>query len=97
MTVRFSMLKLDETLIIDRNISVLESCGIEQFVLVAGYQADQLADHLSGKQNVTIINNPRYKWSGTMYGLSLIKGLLHEDFLVLKSDVVFEQRAVNDC
>lgn len=91
-----SMLKLDDTLIIDRNLATLESCGIEQFVLVAGYQADQLAEHLSGKQNVTIINNPRYKWSGTMYGLSLVKGLLHEDFLVLKSDVVFEQRAVNE-
>lgn len=91
-----SLLKLDEALIIDRNISTLESCGIEQFVLVAGYQADQLAEHLSGKQNVTIINNPRYKWSGTMYGLSLVKGLLHEDFLVLKSDVVFEQRAVTE-
>ena len=91
-----SLLELNENRIIDRNLLVLESCGIERFVLVSGYQSDQLAEHLSNKQNVTIINNPRYKWSGTMYGLSLVKGLLHEDFLILKSDVVFEQKAITE-
>lgn len=89
-----SMLPLPDGLLIDRNLSVLESNGIERFILVTGYQSDCLTEHLKNRQNVTIIHNPRYKWSGTMYGLSLVKGILREDFLALKSDVVFERRAI---
>ncbi|MEG2596984.1 MAG: phosphotransferase [Oscillospiraceae bacterium] len=91
-----SMLTLSEEGMIDRTISVLESCGIEKFYVIVGYQSEQLRKHLSAKQNVTMIENPRYKWSGTMYGLYQAKNFLKEDFLVLKSDLVFEQKAIDE-
>lgn len=89
-----SLFALEENKIIDRNIAVLENSGIEKIILVAGYHYKELKDYLSNKQNVTVVENPRYKWSGTMYGLSLVKDLLDEDFLLLKGDIVFEQQAV---
>ena len=42
-----------------------------------------------------LMENPRYKWSGTMYGLSLLAGQLKDGFLLLKSDLVFEQKAIS--
>ena len=91
-----SLLMLSESRIIDRNISVLESNGIEKIIVIAGYHYKELSEHFKNKQNVTVLENTRYKWSGTMYGLSLAKEYLDGDFLVLKSDIVFEQRAVTE-
>ncbi len=91
-----SLLMLSESKIIDRNISVLESNGIEKIVVIAGYHYKELSHHFENKQNVMVIENARYKWSGTMYGLSLAKEYLDGDFIVLKSDLVFEQRAVTE-
>ncbi len=91
-----SLLSLDEKKIIDRNILVLEQSGIEKFILVAGYHFKELKEHLKNKQCVAVIENPRYKWSGTMYGLNLAKEYINEDFIVLKSDIVFEQRAITE-
>lgn len=91
-----SLLPLSESKIIDRNISVLESNGIEKIILVAGYHYNELSEHFKTKQNVTVVRNTRYKWSGTMYALSLADELLDGDFLILKSDIVFEQRAITE-
>lgn len=87
-----ALLPLGEGTILDRALQVLEDCGIQRFYIVGGFEFEQLRRHLSGRQNVTLLENPRYKWSGTMYGLSLLAGELKESFLLLKSDLVFEQK-----
>ena len=40
------------------------------------------------KRNVTLISNPRYKWTGTMESLSLAAEFVEEDFLLVESNQV---------
>ena len=90
-----ALLPLGESTILESTLKMLECSGIERFFLISGYQAEEIRKRLSSRQNVTIIENPRYKWSGTMQGLQLLDGMLKEDFLLLKSDLVLEQRGID--
>ncbi len=84
--------------ILDRMLTVMGMCGITRFILITGWQAELLEQRFGGRADVTIIRNDRYKWNGTMSGLALAEKTLREwnaaSFLVLKSDLVFEQRAI---
>lgn len=90
-----ALLTLGEGTILERSLQVLEECGIQNFFIVGGFGFEQLKEKYSGRANITLMENPRYKWSGTMYGLSLLAGQLEEGFLLLKSDLVFEQKAIS--
>lgn len=89
-----ALLPLGEGTVISRMVQVLESCGMDRVLIIGGHCWEKLRDEFSGKQNVTVVENPRYKWSGTMQALKLLEGKLSEDFLLLKSDLVLERRGV---
>ena len=84
--------------IIDRMLRVLSVCGVSRYIIIAGWQADALRAHFAGRGGLEIVYNERYKWNGTMSGLALAEEALGRfnpaSFLVLKSDLVFEQRGV---
>ncbi len=84
--------------LLDRMLSVLGLCGITRFIIIAGWQAELIEQRFHGRADVTVIRNERYKWNGTMSGLALAEQTLRDQkagsFLVLKSDIVFEQRAI---
>lgn len=85
--------------LLDRMLGVLSSCGIERTILVTGWQDQAIRRHIGSRTDVTVLHNDRYKWNGTMSGLALAEDTLKswnaDSFLVLKSDLVFEQRAVS--
>ncbi len=87
-----ALLPLGESTILETEIQMLESCGIERFHVVAGHCADAVREKLAGKKNVVVAENPRYKWTGTMQSLRVLEGTLTGDFLLLKSDLVLERR-----
>ena len=87
-----ALLPLGESTILETMIASLESCGIEKFFVIGGFCADKLKEKLSAKQNVTALQNERYKWSGTMQALTLLEQELDGDFLLMKSDLVLERR-----
>ena len=84
--------------ILDRMLSVMGLCGITRFIIIAGWQAERIEQRFGSRADVTVIRNERYKWNGTMRGLALAEKTLREwnveSFLVLKSDLIFEQRAI---
>ena len=79
-----ALLPLGEGTILSRMVQVLESCGIERFFVIGGFQADRVREEFSGKKNVAVVENPRYKWSGTMQALKLLEGRLLGDFLLMR-------------
>ncbi len=89
-----ALLPLGEGTILSRMVQVLESCGIERFFVIGGFQADRVREEFSGKKNVAVVENPRYKWSGTMQALKLLEGRLLGDFLLMKGDLALERRGV---
>lgn len=89
------MLTLHNKTIVDRIIDILYENGIEKIVLVTGYEKE-CYEKLAEKRNLHIVFNDRYKWTGTMYSLSLAKEFIDDDFILIESDLVFEERAIKD-
>lgn len=85
----------DGVTVLDRLMRNLENGGIKKFVIVAGYEFDRFREKYGSRQDVVLIENPRWKWTGSMASLALAAPHLTEGFLVVKGDLVLEQRAVN--
>lgn len=87
---------LHERPIIAESINRLLLAGIETITLVTGYQADfydTLAESMPA--SITRIHNPAYAESGSMYSLYLARESIHGAFLLLESDLIYEQRALS--
>lgn len=87
------LLQLADTTVMDRIIRILNKNGIEHICMVVGAKEEQYRTYYEDK-NVTLISNPHYKWSGTMYSLALAKDFVQEDFLLVESNQIFEETAV---
>jgi 2-aminoethylphosphonate-pyruvate transaminase len=88
-------LQLDGRPIVEESIMRLEAAGIERVVIVTGYMRDRyeaLADSYPGF--VHTVHNPVFAKSGSLYSLACARADLTEDFLLLESDLIYEQRAL---
>ena len=89
-------LELDGRPIIDDSIMRLEHAGIQDIVIVTGYQAEyyhKLALRYDGL--VQVVHNPEYADSGSMYSLYCARDVIDEGFLLLESDLIYESRALD--
>lgn len=86
-------LQIEDTTIIERLIVLLNSNGIDNITLVSGYKSEQY-EELAKRKNLNFIYNDRFKWTGTMHSLSLAEEFVTGDFLLIESDTVFEERAI---
>ena len=88
-------LQLGEKPIVEESLERLSRAGIEHVIIVTGHRAafyEQLA--MAQEGFVELVHNPRYADSGSMYSLYCARELLQEDFLLLESDLIYEQRAL---
>lgn len=82
--------------IIADSIARLELAGITRIVIVTGYAAEhyqQLAARHEGL--IELVHNPDFATSGSMYSLYCARDILDDDFLLLESDLIYEQRALD--
>nr|VFJ53150.1 MAG: 2-aminoethylphosphonate-pyruvate transaminase [Candidatus Kentron sp. FW]VFJ55651.1 MAG: 2-aminoethylphosphonate-pyruvate transaminase [Candidatus Kentron sp. FW] len=90
---------LGERPIIEESLLRLQRTGIGRVIIVTGHLAhfyEELAARSRGPIEIPIetVHNPHYTDSGSMYSLSLAKNKLPGDFLLLESDLIYEQRAL---
>lgn len=90
-----ALLKIDETSLIERAIQLLLQNQIMKIVVVVGYAKKQLIAVLDKYKEVVVVENPRYKWTGTMASLACAKDEVKEDFLLLESDHLFERNVIS--
>ncbi len=88
----------DETLL-SRHLSVLESLGMEQTVLVVGYNKEAVksyAQSLNLNMPVEFVDNDRYETTGNT--LSLVMGLKNREgeILVMDGDVLYPRAALEE-
>lgn len=91
-----AFLDLNEKLIIDRFIDILTDNGIEKVVIVTGYKSEYYEEYAKNKNNIVLVKNDKYKWTGTMTSLSMVRDVIDDDFLLLENDMVFEERAIKE-
>jgi len=83
-----------ETLI-ERSIRLLQERAVERVVVVAGHLAHayhQLAKRIPG---VEVVDNPDYADTGSMASLARALERVDEAFLLLESDLFYEERALD--
>ena len=87
-------LNLGKHTIVERTITLLRDCGIQDIVIITGYES-QYYEQLAKKfPNLKLIKNDDYRWTGTMQSLALAQEFITDDFLLIESDIVFEKKAL---
>lgn len=89
-----SLLKVDGVTILERMITNIQECGINEFVVVIGYRAQQIRDFIATTfpgLSVTYIFNELYAETNTGYSLMLTaKAVEDKGFVKFDADVVFD-------
>ncbi len=102
-TTHKTLLKINGEAIIDRIVSSLILNGINKMVVVTGYRAEELMEHLKmqfPEIEFEFINNPRYRETNNIFSLSLAfeQIELDDDILLIESDLIYTpdviQRAI---
>jgi len=92
------LLRLGDKPIIEESIQRLLAVGIERIVIVTGHLAEQFEPlEASYRGVVTLVHNPHFADSGSMYSLFCARDLVDDDFLLLESDLIYERRCLSEC
>lgn len=91
------MIDVNGCKLIDRMLDQLSKLNLKRVVIVVGYQADNLMQHIGnryeGRLRIEYVHNAIYDKTNNIYSLALAKEQLQEDdTLLLESDLVFEDR-----
>jgi choline kinase len=81
--------------ILRRLVRSLDSHGIERLVIVTGYKAEMIRDYLGesfGGIAIEYIVSPLFETTNDIYSLWLARHLIDEPFLLLESDLVFDEQ-----
>lgn len=81
---------------IDRQIAMLETLGIKNIYVIVGYKKELFEQHFKGVTNIHLIENNRYKWTGTMYSLALAAPYIKKDFILVEGDHLMEKRILSE-
>jgi 2-aminoethylphosphonate-pyruvate transaminase len=90
------LLAMEGEPIIEGSIRRLRRAGIDRITIVTGYRSESY-QALAARypELVDTVHNPHYADSGSMYSLYMARECLMEDFLLLESDLIYEQRALD--
>jgi choline kinase len=95
------LIEVDETTILDHQLGALSMAGINDVVIVVGYEKEQIVGHVRSKelrydQRIHFIENPAFAITNNIYSLWLaIDWLRGDSFIVLNADVIFDAEILN--
>ena len=85
--------------ILERLVNNLRAQGFERLVVVIGHLGDRIQDFLqqhAGDMRIDYVVNPVYRTTNNIYSLWLARRQIHEPFLLVESDVLFEASMLAD-
>ncbi len=91
------LVEVEGKALVDRSIARLMKAGITRLVIGTGYLAehyDALAERYRGILQIDTLRSDRYETTSSMYTLYNLRSILDEDFILLESDLLYEQRAL---
>lgn len=78
--------------IIDHQIQALRAVGVEDVVLVVGYEAGQIRDHCG--DSVRIVENRKFATTNSIYSLYLARHELGADTFLFNCDIIFHAQVL---
>jgi choline kinase len=88
------LVKIGGVSLLERQIDALRAAGVRDIVVVVGCQADRVRREAGA--GVTIVENPRFAETNSLYSLWLARGSLPGGFIALNCDVLFHPRLLDD-
>lgn len=88
-------LEILNSTLIKRTIKLLSKYNIDKIIIAAGYKAEYYKKLAKEYSNLKIIENKKYKTTGNMYSLYLLRKHLQEDFILLEGDLIFEENIIS--
>ena len=81
-----------ENNLIDRTISILRDLNYTNIIIVAGYQSELFEKYEC--EDVTVVINKDYEFTGSMASLSMAQDYIKEDFLLLEGNTFYERKVL---
>lgn len=93
------MVEVNGITLIERALRILDKKGLSKIVVVVGFEGQKLTDFINSlhiKTPVIFVDNEIYDKTNNIYSLLLAKDyLVHEDTLLLESDIIFEEGLID--
>ena len=91
------MVEVNGVTLIDRVLTQLSKLSLNRVVIVVGYQADNLIEHIGHRYDdvlkIEFIHNPIYDKTNNIYSLALAQDkLLEDDTLLIESDLILDDK-----
>jgi choline kinase len=88
------LLRLGDLTLIERQIFYLKQSGIQDIVVIVGFQAEQVRNVCG--PGIQYIENPIYQETNSLYSLWLARHLFSDGLVVMNSDVLFHPQLLSD-
>jgi len=91
------LLKIGNASLMGRSMNLLKKYGFEKIFVVSGHQSKILETKLEPFSKIfktEFVFNERYAETGSMHSLFMLHERLQEDFLLLESDLLYEENAL---
>ena len=85
------MVEINGVSLLDRQISVIRSLGIEEIILIGGYKGDSLLS-----KGTKLIINPRYQETNMVWSLFCGEDELQGDLIISYGDIVYSKEILNN-
>lgn len=74
--------------LIDYNLKLLEKYGIDEIIIVTGYQCEAFEELTRNMENVRLVYNPFYEMVNVLGSFYMGMNLLEDDFIYLHADTI---------
>lgn len=93
------MTMVNDISILSRLVENLRIQGFKKLIIVTGHLSSSIEDFLGAKYSdmtIEYVHSPSYKTTNNIYSLWMAKDIITEDFVLLESDLVFDQSLLNE-
>lgn len=81
--------------LIEQSVSKLINTGIEKIMIGTGHASDYYENFAHNYPGIiSCVKNDQYRETGSMFTLFNMKDSIHDDFLLLESDLLYDQRGL---
>ena len=80
--------------IIERSINILLKNNINKIIIGTGYMSEYFEKLAKKYSQIKCIKNKEYFTTGNVYTLYNMKDHINDDFLLLESDLIYEEKAI---
>lgn len=74
--------------LIEYNLKLLEKYGVDEIIIVTGYQCEAFEELMRGMDNVKFVYNPFYEMTNVLGSFYMGMNTLNDDFIYLHADTI---------